>query len=381
MQLPAGTRHGARVPELSTGGRGIGSIGGYPRLRALHQAEARVTQALLAGELATEVSSGLARRTRQTVLRRLEGWGWFADRLVPHPACLDAHQLAFIVARPFAERATALESRWAKSRETVVAWRVDGAVFGVFAASEPELDDPVGPRMVPPSEGRVDLAMTTALLPSELPVYFDFEAAWVRIAPLEGVRAYPQGFAGPAGDLPPAVHVPDARERAHRYLSSIVARGIADTVPTALDAAVRDPRDEVQTSRLLRDGWVHRRRFLDPSAVARTLTTFPRQVVLVWGRPSEGAADPDLFPALMSEAQVAPFLLAIAPDAVLAGFLADAVGRSGEPRRGVLGVLRRFLRHIEAARMPLESLRPVVQHRYGAMIDPAIRGADALPSG
>lgn len=337
-------------------------------MRALHPTEARVTQSVLAGGAASPAADRLPRRTRQTVLRRLQGWGWFADRLVPTPACIDAPILTFVVARPFAERAPAMELNWSRAPETLVAWSSEGVAFGVFATPSQEEADAVVPRLVPPVDGRAESVLTTDLRDGSVPAYFDFEGAWVRIAGLGGTRTYPQGLVGSKmGDGDPD-RTRGPSERVRGALRTILDGEGAVPPRSPSRGPGPDPPDDAEVDRMVRGGWLVRRQFLDPTAVARVLSSFPTQVVLVWGRAVDGASHRGLLPALTAEAQVAPFLFAESAKAAVAAFLGRPSTPLLRPRGGVLPVLRRHLTQIQSARLAVAGIRPIVHYRFGGLL-------------
>lgn len=337
-------------------------------MRALRPAEARVTQSMLAGGAADAITGRLPRRTRQTVLRRLEGWGWFVERWVPAAACASAPILTIAIARPYAERISGAEAAWARDRATLFAWSADGFVVGAVASPSREDAAEAVRRLAPPADGGTELALSLDLRTDPPPAYFDFEGAWVRIGRLEAACAYPQGF-----DSPRRVPPDPAAERAPSDRVRRAVRALVESEePAAGDQrALRAAGPTLETGegdRLVRAGWLHRRRFLDPVAVARSLTTFPTQVVLVWGRPQTGVELRGLFPALVSEARVAPFLFHSSRDGVLAGFLGRSATNVIPDRLGVLPALQRYLTQIQSVRLPLNLLRTLVQHRFGPLV-------------
>ena len=344
-------------------------------MRALHPAEARVTQAMLAGGDPREAAGRLPRRTRQTVLRRLDGWGWFVERLVPTRACVDAPVLTFAIARPYVERAPAFEARWVNARETVLSWSGDGVMLGVLASPSIAAAEAVARRVLPTADARRELFLRADLRAGGIVSYFDFEGAWVRFSGLEGVRAYPQGVADPVRTADDPDSAPDPPDRVRRGIRSVVEMADVGGSDRGKASFVPAPPEGPDVERLLRGGWMVRRRFLDPIAVGRTLTTFPANVVLIWGRPAEPGGLGGLFPDLVSIARVAPFLLVISPEGAVAGFLARPTIAAPPDRGGVLPVLRRYLTQIQSIRWPIGSMRTVVQHRFS----PLLRGSEAPP--
>ncbi|HEV2449655.1 MAG TPA: hypothetical protein VGU43_04500 [Thermoplasmata archaeon] len=220
---------------------------------------------------------------------------------------------------------------------------------------------------MPDELGRTDLCLSADLRLGEVLAYFDFEGAWARIAHLDGVRAYPRGIS--------QAHRPTDRSGPVGEPSEHVRRAVGLHVNQFEDALREQSRDALDrlradshATRLTQQGWVQRRSFLDPSAVARVVTNFPAQIVLVWGTPAPRAELGELFPDLLGHVRSAPFLFVASPSGVLAGFLSRPVNYPGASGRGMLELLRKYLVRIESSRLAISSLRTIVQHRYSALL-------------
>lgn len=337
-------------------------------MRALHPAEARVTEALLAGDSASGLIDGLPRRTRQTVLRRIEAWGWLVDRWVPHVACVEVPRLVFVVARAYAERSRELERLWKGSPATLHAWTSAGSLLGVFADASGSEAPALTRRLVPDSLGRAELCLSTDIGSREVLAYFDFEGAWVRLAHLDGVRAYPRGVWPAEGSTDPSTPEDGPSELVFRSVELLLRQQPEGRDPPVGGTFTDGTRGDSQVERALREGWVQRRRFLDPSAVARVVTNFPAQAAMVWGAPAPGAALGDLLPELVAQVRAAPFLFVATPSGVLAGFLSRPPSEPEGSSRGMLPILRRYLVRIDSARLPIASLRTLVPHRFSALL-------------
>ena len=129
-------------------------------------------------------------------------------------------------------------------------------------------------------------------------------------------------------------------------------------------AAARATRER----RVLRRGLGEFRSFLDPAACSQWASNFPEGVAFIHGSLLVGGEAPELFRALVEEGQVNPFLFATDGKTVLFGCLS----RKGAPserlavssRASLLGTVEKFLREIVVIRESLDSLTPLVDHRY-----------------
>jgi hypothetical protein len=356
-------------------------------VRNLRRAEALVTQAVLAGDASDSRSARLPRRTRQTVLRRLEAWGWFRERWVPNLAALGHRRLAFDLTRPFADDRRAVLDRLRSLPETLLLWAGPETLITVRAAGPSE----IGVSRSPGSEFLRSGASSTLLADpaeGEVPAYFDFEAAWVRRWGLGATRTYPQPYPGglPAGASEDDPRPTDAEARVVR---SLIAPG-ADERPDASSALSREP----WVSRCVQKGWVTLRTFLDPLAVARRIEGFPTQLVFLRGSLRPGARPDQPFHDVVADCGVGPFLFATDGKDVLIGALAMGPGPAGlggpAPRAPVLATLQRSTRGISVVREPLASLDVWVDHEYGRLVgvaeltrsaEPAPRPAERRPDG
>ncbi|MCI4323111.1 MAG: hypothetical protein L3K03_03675 [Thermoplasmata archaeon] len=344
--------------------------------RALSEAEGLLTQRVLAGEGSGPRSPGsgteVPRRTRQTVVQRIYQRGWVHDRYVPNPAWIDRPFVTFALAQPYSEEVVRAAQRWRQEAGTVLLWVSPETLFGVFFSRDERSRSRLAEKLRSSVRDRTEILLALDLREQAIPVYFDFEAAWSRVAGLSGAISYPHSLPGvvvdparsegePSGgrNLRPLSELvgtsfPSGRFRSPRLGSSLHIRGNVE-------------------QRYLRHGWMERRTFLEPTEVARWVSDFPRRVAFVQGEMLPGATAPALFHALVEECRINPFLYATDHQRVLlATFSQDPGTRRSEreiPRAGVLATLQKSLRGITIVRDSLDSMSTLVDHRYDHLFD------------
>jgi hypothetical protein len=339
--------------------------------RELTPGEARVIADALAGGAPVPGSpryGGLSRSTYVVARRRVFREGWVYDRYVPDPALLRFHRVRLQLARPFAEGLHELSVRWRTDPGVVVLWRHPSLLFGVFfdtrGASNPETEKPP----VDGGRGYSSLHVVSGDPAGPLlPVYFDHEAIWSRLAGTAGPVAFPRSL---GGAFPPS----KARDRLAGFpaFPSIV-RELLDRTPVGpgpdRPAHLRGPFGLPRSrQRVLELGFVQRRVFVDFARVPPVGGRQVKDVLLLHARLRPGATAGDLFRDLVGEARVSPFLLAHHGDSVLLGALAfpprESAAEAARDRARPLEVLQRHLRELDPFWADVQGLDVLVDHAY-----------------
>ncbi|HZY92672.1 MAG TPA: hypothetical protein VFG07_07905 [Thermoplasmata archaeon] len=328
-------------------------------MRQLKASEALVGLETLSGG-PTGRPSSLPRRTRQTVARRLEEWGWFTRRWVPSSNLMGEQIVTLCSFAPFADRRAEIRQHWQLRPDAVVVWEMDGSFFGAFASPDRGAADALLSQVEDPDLGVPVFHLRTEATTSSAPVWFDFAGAWARTTGLEVPPSYPLGFEAAAGPAAPG-EAPPAGAAEQNAASALIAA--SESEPRGSAAPVGGLQE-----RCVRRGWVIPRTFLNPSAVARTIGTFPAHIALLHGRirgsGGRGADDP----LLALSGPLRPFLLARNGSEVLLATLSVA-GRRGREAKGassppVLSYLAQYIERIRVLREPLATARELVNHRY-----------------
>jgi hypothetical protein len=279
--------------------------------RVLSDAEGILTQHALAGERSDDGSPRggreLPRRTRQTVLQRIYQRGWVHDRYVPSPALVGRPHVTFALAQPFSEDVVRAAQRWQRASGGVLLWVSPETLFGVYFSRDVRARSRLVESLTASVKERTEIVLSVDLREQSVPVYFDFEAAWNRVAGRAGAISYPHSLAG-TGVHPDRPESEPPSARAYRSLSELVARPFPSGrfVPSGMGASLH--LGGVPEQRYLRHGWVERRTFLEPTEVARWVSDFPRRLAFVHGELLPGATAPRLFRALVEGCRINPFL-------------------------------------------------------------------------
>jgi hypothetical protein len=338
-------------------------------LREISRSEAIVTARLLAGagrrnrQLPDE---RIPRRTAQVIRQRLAERDSIKERYVPDPAALGRPIVTFALAQPYAEMRSSAIATWRSYEGGVDVWAFKDSIFGVFFLPEPgaakALREPLGD----PRSYRSAFFLDCDSRVPTVPVFFDFEASWGEITGLRGTLAYPHSLpcsGGISGIQPNLISKAD-----REALCSLMARQLHQSRGSTPDGWTSRFAQGARERRLVRSGLAQFRSFLEPAACSRWASNFPEAVALVRGGLVDGKTAPELFRALVEDCRANPFLFVTDNATVLFACLARGSGdRKGPPsfrRTPLLPTIQKFLRQIVVLREPLDSLDPVVDHRY-----------------
>jgi hypothetical protein len=341
------------------------------RVRDLTPAEARVIAGLLGSAAASERERlrriGVPRSTYHAARRRAYSEGWLRDRYVPQPERLGLRSALVLAARPFVDRAPELAERWSSVPSCVYFAAGTELVLGVFVEREPKAAKALSTRLL---DGRVaswQESIVADLHTPSIPVYFDYEGLWTHLADAGGTVAYPRGLGGtPEPEDPPTLS-----DHQRWAASELLARPFA--APEAGRGAhlVGPLGLPFSQQRLVAQGSVLHRVFLDPGRLPPFRGNAADQIVLITGAWRPGARPERLFQALTEQCRVFPFLYVVDPARAMLG----ALGRSGptppgapEARRPVLATLQESLEGIELVQVLAPPVRTVIDHRYDRLL-------------
>ena len=337
------------------------------RMRSLTTAEARVIEALLSEATGDEADrarrSGVPRTTFQTIRRRLLVAGWLHERYVPAPAAVGAPTVTAWLAQPFAERRAEVVRRLRTDHDVVVLCASPDTLF-VVSFDRNLSRDGQDPRssavsLVPEQWLRHSWTFSASPGPNDMPVYFDYEGEWASRTGLASPISYPQRLPSePVGAARPASR--DIRALLDRPFEITLDEGVALRF-----SAARLPRRQ---RRLLVQGWAAHR-------VLPALTDLPPyrgghdvRVVFVTGELKGGWSLDSLREGLFQDCRVAPFLAVQAEGRALFAMLSPAPDLLPARSRSVLGLFQEALREIVVLREPLDTLFPLIDHRYDRLL-------------
>jgi hypothetical protein len=335
-------------------------------VRELTAAEARVIAGLLGSAAATERERlrriAVPRSTYHAARRRAYAEGWVRDRYVPQPERLGKSTALIVAARPFAERTEELIARWAAVPTCVYLVGSSELLLGVWVEASEVAAKSRTNDLLRGEGASWHQEIAADLNAASVPVYFDYEGLWAHLSGVEGTVAYPRGLGGsPAPESPVALSSHQAWA-ARELLRRPFGAGV-DGAGGHLVGPLGLPFSQ---QRMLAQGTIAHRVFLDPARLPPFQGHAADQVVLVTGTWKPGIRPEALFRALTQQCRVFPFLYVVGTGRALIG----ALGRSGPPgptseaRRPVLATLQESLQGIEIQQAAASLARTVVDHRY-----------------
>jgi hypothetical protein len=333
-------------------------------MRELSDAETRVLHALFVvaqvPERTREIWADVPRATYKAVRKRAFASGWVTSRYVPDPRVLGIDAVTVRLDRPYADRRT----------EFLRGVMDDPAATNVWASPESVLSVLFERRGSPSSLPGVAqrLARDSFVVRSTDPghrvtPYFDFEGAWSLWASERAPIAYPRGLYGSPGPL--------ARQGRREREALRTLLEAAPEAPMYGDGPLRlSPTFLPRTARRLVDSGAVSRRTLPRLAALPPLNGGSvDQEVFVHGRLRRSGEADRLLPAVIHEGMVRPFLAAVDDEAAFLAMLAPAPLRLRVRRRPLLEILGAHLESIITVREPVAGLFPLLDHRYGQLID------------
>lgn len=348
-------------------------------VRNVSSAEAAVVRSLLSAERTSlrerARRSSIPPRTFTDVQGRVYGEGWLEDRYIPDLEFVRRPFVTFILAEPYIERAAAVAESWQTDPSVVLLLRSPESFFAVVCGSDPKGHFPGTKDVTDAVAMRRSVSLTVDSRGPGIPVYFDFEAAWDRLAGLRGTYGYPHGWRcrsapsenegevhGEASDPAPL----SASQRS--VLASLLRRpfesaegdrGAGRSSPFFL------PRSQL---RLLSKGLASYRVFLHPQRIPPFDGHQVERLVYVAGTLRQGEDAQTLLRALVQGSRVTPFLYAYSSSRVVFGALSPVSASRVGPRDSVSATLEAYLSDIEVQRQSLNALSTVVDHRYDRLL-------------
>ena len=341
-------------------------------MRFLTAAEARVIQSLLAkgnGEEERYHQSGVPRTTFQTIRRRAFVNGWLKQRYIPSPAFLGLTSVGFTLAQPFADRRGEAIRALRSLPGLVLMWVSPDAYFCVNFLREtakPSGSPPRSPIAVPLEPFRRTWAVVAAVDRGHIPIYFDYEGAWARYAARRPPLSYPLPL-----EFSPALKESRLRPShgVHQAAIELVARPF-ERGPTRKGALFFSTNRLPRAQRMLyKYGCITHRIFPDLVALPPMRENRIERIIFVTGLFLDGSKPDELLVDLLGPGNVSPLLFAHDGRRVLLAGLATTPVSTVRTAGFVTDLLKHYLRDIETVREDVQLIQPIVDHRYGQLLE------------
>ena len=333
-------------------------------MRSLSAAGGRVIATLLAevpGDESDRIRvSGVPRTTYQAIRRRAFLSGWLYERYVPSPKAVGASGVSISLAQPFSERWAGVVRSWRATPETVVLFASAETLLRVSYDYQPAGGGRGGAPQPDDDWFRRSWTIRVPGVGSSVPVFFDFEGAWARRVGSRTTVSYPQGLP----ESIPTTAGPNRLELADLLLRPFSTLG-SDSPIVRLSGVYLARRQR----RLLERGFAAHRVFPSLSDLPPYRGGRAERVVFLSGLLRDGETLERLRGRLDAGRPVAPFLAAEGGGRVLFGMLAPSPAREPSAAPPLLRVFEEALREIEIVREPVDTLFPVVDHRYDRLVE------------
>ncbi len=302
----------------------------------------------------------IPRRTRQTIRQRLLSRECIIDCRIPAVAALGRPLVVFAVMRPYTERHRTVATEMGRMAACANLWSFRDSIFGMFVLRNQDDLAELQTKLADPDDFHDSFSLPCDAREASIPVYFDFELAWSKIARIAGVNGYPRGI--PMGRR--SIRDGESAEQLARRAVGVLRRlppGLGNDRPGLLSR-----RSERRvTGFLVRYGTIECRTLLEPIAYAKWASNFPSEIVFIRGRLKSGTSPSETFHHLVSGVGISPFLFAWSQRVVLFAALAGSTDANREGSGpSVSRDLGSVLEQIVVIRGELSGASAPVLHRY-----------------
>ncbi|MCI4356212.1 MAG: hypothetical protein L3K18_03575 [Thermoplasmata archaeon] len=269
--------------------------------------------------------------------------------------------------QPFAERWANLVRVWRRDPDTVVLQASPETLLRVTYLR----DSKVSPADLAQSRAGMSNRRWWEVRSSSdapnIPIYFDFEAAWSRRIQQPTTVSYPMGLP----KSPVGVGRPPQRD-----IDELVSKPFAVEPDEGSVLRARHLYLARRQRKILELGWVAHR-------VLPSLPDLPpyrggraERFVFLTGSLLAGKSLSELLGRLAHARQITPFLAASGGGRVLLGMLAPSPVRLATAGASAVELVAESLKEIEVVRESVDTFLPVIDHRYDRLTD---RASDAPP--
>ncbi|MCI4328749.1 MAG: hypothetical protein L3J86_04110 [Thermoplasmata archaeon] len=310
--------------------------------------------------------SGLSPRTYETARRRLFDAGIVYERFVPDPLAWGLQCLRLDLVRPKPGHAAAWSERFAATPGAFHVWQGDGLVFAASLLRARKASDETKFRNEQLDANR-SWQLDVDLRQPSVPIYFDFEGAWSRIAGAPGPRVYPRPLPHwPGGDSLEQARIPESLRRGAEDLIRTPFRahgGRATGRHLGSVLGFGGPKGATAI------GLVQRRGFLDLAKIPAIDGWQLQGLSFVTGTIRKGTQPESLYQELLGECGMTPFLFATDGGSVLIGALSPAPRAVAPPSRTRISeILTKRLEPWSLVNTPVPFLSTPLNHRYDRLL-------------
>ena len=328
-------------------------------MRSLTESEARVIRALMVDPLAPERQllkvAGVPRTTFQTIRFRAFASGWLEERFVPDPGLFGLEGVRLVLAQPYAERWTEAVQSMRSLDSLVVLWSSPETLFGVLFEGETSQG---WSGVVSKGVFRSSWSVLSPSQSGGVIAYFDFEGAWSKWTLGMDPLAYPRGLPNPKSASP-------LRSKPERNsVRELLARERVGGPVLSRPSVFRTSGLSRHGRKLLSSGWFLPLILPNLAEIPSIRGYGPSRVVFVTASLLPGKDPRQLFADLAQQAGMAPFVFAFDVERVIFAALSPTPSRVARAPGSVLQLLERHVTKVEVIREPVDSLFPMVDHRY-----------------
>jgi hypothetical protein len=282
-------------------------------------------------------------------MERLYALGVVKERSIPDPAALGHPQVLFASAELFADRIEEATESWRAETSALHLLAAPERLFGVFVSRDSAHSAALRDRLNNARSVRSTICLECDSRNASVPVFFDFEEAWVRTTGLPGVVRYPRPLPSSTASEQSNPIALDRQDR--RILEGMLSRPFVPGPKAGLFTRLRRFPEEARERRLQKDGVIEFRTLLDPVACAGWSESFPQSMVSISGTLLGGRTPKDFFYEL-----------------ILFQYLSLGVRTNAEDSPSVVPpivpIVRRSLEGVVVMREDLSGVKTVIDHRY-----------------
>lgn len=334
-------------------------------MRELSLAELRVIESLLARPDAKQSKEmrdmGMPRRTFQSIRQRVILRRWIEGRLTPDCRPLGRRWVEVALVQPHLEARQRVVEAWNSSEGVVCLWAMSDTLLAVgFTSGEK------GSFLVEaanPDNLHWSHSVTVDLEASAIPVFFDYEGAWAKLAGHPPSGGYPRSY-----PPRPSVNPDETPDRVRHDLEWLFEHSPQSDMGQGEQNVLLRAKYRRRLAQSLNHGWVTQRAFLEPATMCTQVAMPADRMVFVLGALAVGSTSRELLSELRVKSRLAPFLFLADDRAVLIGSLLASPSANPDPTSSPFAVLKRHCTGIHAVRERMESFTPIVDYRFDRLL-------------